>query len=494
MRSSVVRRLIFVVAILTILVLPAVGYAQEAVLSGTVTDTTGAVLPGVTVRALLEASGNTFETVTDTRGAYQISVRIGVYKITAELPGFRTVTRDGIALLVGQTAAINVQMAPGGVQETVTVSGEAPLINTLRSSVGANIDPKQVQELPSAGRNWIALALLSPGNRTNGQGLTPVEDRVDVRAFQLNVDGQQVTSNLGTGNQARYSNDSIAEFQFISNRFDATQGRSSGVQVNAITKSGSNQVTGMFSGYFRNSQWSAPDPVLNRVVPLKNQQYSTTVGGPIIRDRLHYFAAYEYEHEPRTTFSNTAWPKFNVALSGVKSVKLASVRLDYQLSTKSRLMLKGNWTKSWQPFDDLGANHPAATGTTDSFTDAVVGQWTRVIGSRATNQVQLGYAGFGFKNANLTSWSHHWRAADGINTGSPRITFTGFSIAGNANYPRYQLQDVWSARDDYNLSYDAKGRHDLKAGGEFLWDKKVSFNCANCMGIIDARQGAIPAT
>src|SRR5882762_11542820 len=211
MKNALVRRLIVVGACLTILALPVVGYAQEAVLSGTVTDSTGAVLPGVTVKALLEATGNTFETVTDTRGAYQISVRVGVYKITAELPGFKTVTRDGIALLVGRTAAINLQMAPGGVQETVTVTGEAPLIDTLRSSVGGNIDPKQVQELPSAGRNWIALALLAPGNRTNGQGLTPVEDRVDVRAFQLNVDGQQVTSNLGTGNQARYSNDSIAE-------------------------------------------------------------------------------------------------------------------------------------------------------------------------------------------------------------------------------------------------------------------------------------------
>src|SRR3989454_10928788 len=117
MRSSAVTRLIFVGAILMILALPVVGYAQEAVLSGTVTDSTGAVLPGVTIHALLEATGNTFDTVTDARGAYQISVRVGVYKITAELPGFKTVTRDGIALLVGRTAAINLQMAPGGVQE-----------------------------------------------------------------------------------------------------------------------------------------------------------------------------------------------------------------------------------------------------------------------------------------------------------------------------------------------------------------------------------------
>ena len=479
-----------------LLVLPLTAYAQEATLSGTIVDSTNSVLPGVTVTAIHQATGNRFVAVTDGRGSYRLPVRVGDYTITAELQGFTTLMRGGIQLLVGQTLVVNLQMAPSTLQESVTVTAEAPLLDMAGSTLGGNIDPKQMSELPVQGRDWMSLALLAPGNRTTAMGGAPVQDRTagrDLREFQINLDGQQVTGQLGPGGQPRFSRDAIAEFQFISNRFDATQGRSSGVQVNAITKSGTNQMTGMFSGYFRNAQWNAPDPVLNRVIPLKNQQYSMTLGGPIIKDRLHYFGSYEYEHEPRTTFANTAWPSFNVALSGVRSVKLGSVRLDYELSAKSRLMLKGNLTKQWTPFDDLGANHPAGTGTTDQFADALVGQWTRVIGTRATNQVQLGYSGFGFKNANLTTWSHHWRAADGITTGSPRITFTGFSIAGNANYPRYQLQDVWSARDDYNLSYDARGRHDLKAGGEFLWDKKVSFNCANCMGIIDARQGAIPA-
>ncbi len=119
-------------------------------------------------------------------------------------------------------------MSPSNLAETVTVTGESPLVDTTTSRVGGNIDPRQITELPSQGRNWMSLALLAPGNRTNAQGATPVQDRGDVREFQLNVDGLQVTSNLGTGNQARYSNDSIAEFEFISNRFDATQGRSSG--------------------------------------------------------------------------------------------------------------------------------------------------------------------------------------------------------------------------------------------------------------------------
>jgi hypothetical protein len=134
-----------------------------------------------------------------------------------------------VELLVGQTTSINLQMTTGGVAESLTVTAQAPLIETSTSSLGSSIDPRQVTELPSQGRNWMSLALLAPGNRTNAQGATPVQDRGDVREFQLNVDGLQVTSNLGTGNQSRYSNDAIAEFQFVSNRFDATQGRSSGV-------------------------------------------------------------------------------------------------------------------------------------------------------------------------------------------------------------------------------------------------------------------------
>ena len=110
MSSSLVRRAILLCAILAI---PAAAFAQEAVLTGTVTDSTGAVLPGVTVRAVHEASGNSFEAVTDGRGIYRMSVRTGTYQINAQLTGFSPVTRRGVELLVGQNAVINLQMVPG---------------------------------------------------------------------------------------------------------------------------------------------------------------------------------------------------------------------------------------------------------------------------------------------------------------------------------------------------------------------------------------------
>src|SRR5688572_20415241 len=279
MRSRFVQTCALVVV--AVLVAPLAGYAQDAVFTGTVTDSTGAVLPGVTVTAINEATGNTFIAVTDGTGTYRIPARVGAYRISAELQGFTTVQRTGVRLLVGQTIGVDMQMNPSTIQETVTVSAEAPLIETTTSSLGGNIDPAQVQELPVNGRNWMALAILAPGSRTTpGTIDEPLPDRNggEVREFQLHIDGQQVTQDLGTGVQPRYSQDSIAEFQFISNRFDATMGRSSGVQVKAITRSGTNALSGLFRANFRDDRFNSEDPVVNEVLPMSNQQFSGVLG------------------------------------------------------------------------------------------------------------------------------------------------------------------------------------------------------------------------
>ena len=378
MTPTAVSRPIFLCAILTILAMPVVGHAQEATVTGTITDSTGGVLPGVTIKAVNEASGNSFEAVTDARGAYRLAVRIGSYQITATLAGFGALARS-LDLQVGQTTVLNLQMAPSTVQENVTVTAQAPLISPTTSSVSGNIDPKQMSELPVLGRNWMSLSLLAPGNRTNTQGSVPVQDRHsgDVREFELNIDGQQVTAVLGTGNQARYSKDSIAEFQFISNRFDATQGRSSGVQVNAITKSGTNKPSGSFVGNFRDSKFIATDPVLHVVVPYSDQQWSGTFGGPIIKNKLHFFANYDYEHQPITSIWNTPYPVFNISESGVTSTKMGGLRLDYQLSPQTRLMGKVSGSNLFQPFGAGNNNMPGATANNSEVSHEVLVQLTQ---------------------------------------------------------------------------------------------------------------------
>ena len=474
--------------------LPGVGYAQEAVLTGTVTDSTGGVLPGVTVTAVHEATGNTFVGVTDGGGAFRIPARIGQFRVTAELPGFSTVTRSGVTLQVGQVATVNVQMAVSTLQETVTVTGEAPLLDVSTSVIGGNIDQLQMQDLPIQGRDWTSLALLAPGNRQTVMGGAPVQDRADVREYQLNMDGQQVTQTMGIGGQPLYSRDAIAEFQFISNRFDATQGRSSGVQVNAVSKSGTNALSGLFSGTFRDSDWNAEDHVLNRVIPFSNQQLSTAVGGPVVRDRIHFFGNYEYDRTPKTSIWNTPYPAFNIELAGKQIKKIGGVRLDYQLSPSMRVMGKAHYANDYSPFGTgSSSNHPASSNSEDRTQHEYLGQFTHVLNNSAVNEIKAGFSDWQIWQRNLTNWSSHWQAQNlGITQGHPRIQMTGLTIAGNQNAPRVRDQNMYSFRDDFTLSYEARGRHDMKAGGEYLFMNELTRNCRNCMGQIDARNGTIP--
>ena len=266
MYARIGRRLLVVGALL---LLPTLAFAQDATLGGTVVDSTGGVLPGATLTAVHEASGNTFEGVTDERGVYRISARAGVYRLTVAMPGFSNVIRPGIELLVGQQLAINFELAPSTVQESITVTGEAPLLDITSSVMGGNIDPRQTQELPVNGRDWLALTTLAPGMRANATDLGPTTgERLGNREFQLNIDGQEVSvAQGGNRGQPRFSRDAIGEFQFLSSRFDATQGRSTGLMVNAITKSGTNVSAGSFSGYFRDDNFNAADFLAGNVLP-----------------------------------------------------------------------------------------------------------------------------------------------------------------------------------------------------------------------------------
>ena len=498
MATEALRRWLFVCVML---VVPVAGYAQEATITGTVADSTGGVLPGVTVVAVNAATGNRYEAVTDDLGIYRIPARVGAYTITAELTGFATATRSGVQLLVGQTANVNLQMAPSTVQETVTVTADAALLNVSTSSLGGNVDPQQVSELPTAGRNWMGLALLAPGSRTaSGNAQAPLPDRNngEVREFQLNMDGQQVSSELGTGDQPKFSQDSIAEFQFISNRFDATQGRSSGVQVNVITKSGANRLAGLFRTNFQSDKFNAEDPVIGRKLTVSNQQYSTAVGGPILLNRLHYYGHFEYEREPRASVWTTPYPAFNIELNGKFSRKIAGARFDYQVSENTRLMGRVSGSNSYSPFGNGSATaHPAATIDADQRNREYLGSLTQVLSNRAVNEIKGGYSHNGFENNTLVNWSKHWQAPNGITNGYPRITFTGFTINANANAPRHRDQKVTQIRDDFTFSYEARGRHDLRAGFEFVNHYEDSLNCNQCGGTIDARNvfagAAIPS-
>ena len=253
------------------------------------------------------------------------------------------------------------------------------------------------QELPVQGRNWMGLALLAPGSRTaSGNAQAPLPDRNngEVREFQLNMDGQQISSELGTGNQPKFSQDSIAEFQFISNRFDATQGRSSGVQVNVITKSGTNALSGLFRTNFQSDKL----------------QRRRSCGGPQAADQQP-----AVQHGARRTDSaqqaallrqlrvraRARWPAYGPrrippstsSSTGSSRARLPASRIDYQLSENTRLMGRVSGQNTYTPFGGGSATaHPASTIDTDEHNREYLGSLTQVLSNRAVNEIKGGYS------------------------------------------------------------------------------------------------------
>lgn len=511
MRSNVLKWLVLSVAVVALPV--ATVYAQEAFIGGTITDSTGGVLPGVTVNAVHTATGNTFSGVTDETGTFRLPVRVGNYRITAELSGFTTINRT-LDVLVGQTANVNLQMAPSTVQESVTVTGEAPLVDTSSSSLGANIDPKQMSELPVNGRNFLDLAVLAPGARTNAveAGGAPVS--TGVGTFQINVDGQQVTGNCcGTVHQASLGRDAIAEFQFISNRFDAVQGRSSGVQVNVVSKSGTNTSAGTFSGYFRSDKFNAADFIKKDangngiVLPYQDQQLSGTFGGPIVKDKIHYFANYEYEREPRTITFTSPYPFFNLDQPSTRKQHKPAVRADFQFNSKLRLSAYANRWVSTDPIDPSiatnggSSNHPAGITKQNQYSEQAHVNLTQVLNNTTLNEVKVGWAAThwllepNIANPNSFAGAHADRRQAGQpGVGAVRILLPGgYNIGPAQNYPQLIGQDNYTYRDDLTMSYNLGGRHDVKTGAEYIDYQLWHWWCNFLNGQLDATGTAAPA-
>jgi len=459
--------------------LPAAARAQEVSLSGAITDATDAALPGVTVTALHVDTGNTFVAVSDERGTYRLgALRTGTYRVTAELPGFTTVTNENIGLSVGQAAVLNLKMTLTSVQESVTVTGESPLLAVNQSKLGGTIYSKQMQELPLNGRNWMQLTLLAPGNRANAVTDAPTEREGRGGQFNLVVDGQQVTATgYGANNsgEPRFSRDAISEFEFISNRFDAPHGRSLGPVVNVVTKSGTNLFSESWSAYFRDDKFMAADKVLNRTPVYSDQQYSEAFGGPIRKDRMHFFSAFEYEREPRVIAFTSPYPAFNIPdLNAPRTEKKAVERVDLQFSQQMRLTVRASFSNELQsvaPSTTGGAsNHPSTARGNDVYNKQYFANLTRVLNNRTLNEIKVGYVqqknyqcvlvvDVGPRGENCAVRNPVEK--QGLN---PRIALRGYNIGHSQVNPVDLKQDEGSFRDDFSTLI---GSHQMVMGGEF---------------------------
>ena len=458
--------------------LPAFG--QQTGISGVVTDPQGSVIVGAKV-VVKQVGGASFTATTNGQGVYTIpSLTADEYTVTASAGGFATAQKKFL-LLVGQIAQLDISLPLAGTSSTVVVEASNDIvIDTTSSQVAGNITPMEVQDVPVNGRNYIELSALVPGVKGNSFGNSPVsgpggasQGDSETGKFQITMDGLQASQDsVGSSfGQPRFSQDSISQFQIITNRFDATSGRSAGVYVNVQTKIGADQLHGGAFIYDRNSTFFASDPVLKlnsaqnpgsvavtRPV-FADEQYGATLGGPIRKGKMWFFGSYEGEHQPSTT---NITPLITAGLSSstythpsILMINEYQGRVDYQRNEKNHFFLRGDGysqSTSFLPPTTAGADPSQSYYSTVSSAGYVF-DWNHSLSDHLINDVHAGLHYFQFQNLPFFS------------TGSIVVTLPAVTVGEPYNEPEIFSQYTQQYRDDLFWN---KGKHSVKLGGEYL--------------------------
>jgi Carboxypeptidase regulatory-like domain/TonB dependent receptor len=285
-------------------------------LEGTITDQSGAIVPGATVTITNEATGATQSVATTTAGYYRIPALPGsLYTIKVSLAGFKTVVQEHIRLEAAQTQTINIVLEVGQTAEEVTVSGQSPLVETSQGRVSGLIEGKQVDSLPLMGRNFFSLVVLTPGvvGRATGGGQAYAQSQSDLYnnefGVNMNANGARAESNNFLVDSSTVSSsqrsgvvninpnsESVQEVRVAVNNFSAEYGRNGSVLVNVITKSGSNTINGSFGTYYTNDGMQAKNYFQKQASGFQHPDFGRTevswgLGGPIRRERTFFFTS-----------------------------------------------------------------------------------------------------------------------------------------------------------------------------------------------------------
>jgi outer membrane receptor protein involved in Fe transport len=428
-RCASVRRLLTscVLAALVAAVAVASAAAQSATgsIEGSIVDQTGAVMPGVTITAVQTSTGLTRTAVSDENGLFRIPLLpVGVYDVAADLSGFSSRKLPELALTVGQTLTLRIQMAVSGVAETVNVSGGTPVIETSRSQVSSTITEASVQNLPVNGRNFIDFALLTPGVTR------------DVRTGDISFAGQRGTLNslvvdgadsnntffgqtvgrTGSGRAPyQFSQDAVKEFQVNSNSFSAEYGRAGGAVINVVTKSGTNHLRGSIFEFYRDKALNANNAinVLNNrpKSPYHYNQFGGTIGGPIRPNRDFFFFNYDGQRntQPNVVFLNLPanTPGDAATQAGIaRLLPLADswnrkldqdvflIKTDHELNDDNRVSVRYNQQNfTGEGFESGGAQNAFEhTGASLVKTNTFNASWTGIVGTTLFNELKFQWA------------------------------------------------------------------------------------------------------
>ncbi len=306
-RKALCLRVVFT-AILILLAIPVVAQMPTATILGVAKDSSGGVLPNVTVTVTNVDTGLKRTVMTSDDGEFRLpELPVGNYEVKGEHTGFKVITRRGITLEVTQQAVINLDFQVGSTDQQVVVTEEAPMINTQNATLGGTVSETKMTELPLNGRNYIDLALLQPGvdkdkNQGNQPGTSFSVNGAPPRSNNFTLDGAILQTMLGRSPVAGESGDAlgldgIKEFQIVAGTFQAEYGLAMGSQMVAVSKNGTNQWHGDAFEYLRNDAFDANTFFNNQQgvskAPLRKNQFGGAFGGPIKKDKTFFYAVFE---------------------------------------------------------------------------------------------------------------------------------------------------------------------------------------------------------
>ncbi len=324
MRTNTASLAVFLISLLLASVAPLAAQGTTATISGTVHDPTGAIVPGVQVKAThLETNVSRIAT-TNQEGRYALPfLPVGTYRLEASAPGFKTFEQTGIVLDVNRNAVVDPVLQVGALTETVAVTADAPLVETTTPALGQLVNNDDINALPLVNRDVYTLLTLTAGvdlteQATDSFGapmqVTLVNGSSNAGAGSVNysLDGGTNASGLRNTGNVVPNPDAVREFKVITNSYAAEYGRFAGGVVDVITKSGTNSYRGSLFEFLRNNKLNAnrwlPGQSVLQKDPLHRNQFGGTIGGPIRKGRTFFFFSYSGLRQRTMNFANTATP------------------------------------------------------------------------------------------------------------------------------------------------------------------------------------------
>ncbi len=451
------------------------GASSTGTIQGRVSDSQGAVLPGVTVTATSPSALGAQTTVTSETGNYRFpAVPPGNYELTFELAGFNSLKRSGISITLGFTAQVNVELALATLQETVTVSGASPVIDTSSTRVQQNFKLEQLQSLPN-GRDMWALLAVTPsvqmsridvgGNRAGTQtGYTAYGQSGQVRVL---IEG--INSTEGTTGAGFYFDYSSLEEVFLGTSGQSAEMPNPGVQSQFVAKSGGNQFSGeYYIDWYNNSLQGAnipadySTPTAFRNSPIRqhsneiDRYYDTAInaGGPIKKDKIWWFGTY------RTQFNAIQQPNFTFDKTFDTKLWNPVAKGTYQINQKQKLIGYYQWGQKVQPnrlpFGTYTYRDEGPTNRQDSGSWVYKAEWNATVSDKLYVEARYGDFGYYFPQITNGTQDYFWRD-------SGTLDILGSHQKNQNDRDRKQ----WNGAATYFLD-SSSGSHTFKLGGEIL--------------------------